>query len=108
MRGKFVVVDGGEGAGKSTVVKRVVEHCQAHGRDIIATREPGGSPFAEKIRELILSPDAKAADAEVMFGLFWAARRSHLVETVFPALEEGTSVLCDRFDSSTWAYQIVG
>jgi dTMP kinase len=107
-RGKFIVVDGGEGAGTTSMSKWVVDYSRQFGHDLLWTREPGGAPYAEKIRELILSADGKHADAETMFGLFWAARRDHLVSTVVPALEKGTHVISDRFDSSTWAYQIVG
>jgi len=106
--GKFVVFDGGEGSGKTTVSKKAVQWLAAKGVRVLGTREPGGSPYAEKIRELILSPEAKETDAETMFALFWAARRDHLMRTVLPALDEGITVICDRFDSSTWAYQICG
>lgn len=100
--GKFIVIDGGEGTGTTTMSKYVAENKQ-----MLWTREPGGSPFAEDIRKLILSDVAKHADAETMFGLFWAARRDHLLQTVAPALMSGKGVVCDRFDSSTWAYQII-
>jgi dTMP kinase len=107
-KGKFVVFDGGEGSGKTTVSKQAVEWLTKRGVRAQWTREPGGSQYAEKIRELILSPEAKEADAETMFALFWAARRDHLARIVLPALRTGTNVICDRFDSSTWAYQIAG
>ncbi len=106
MRGTWLVLDGGEGAGKSTVCRRAKVILEGSGRYVISTREPGGSPFAEKIRTLILSNDAAHADAETLFGLFWSARRDHLVTTIKPAFENGALVLCDRFDSSTFAYQI--
>src|SRR3989344_315076 len=101
-RARFIVIDGGEGTGTTTMSKYAAE-----AKQMLWTREPGGSPFAEEIRELILSDGARHADAETMFGLFWAARRDHLVSTVAPAIKAGKSVVCDRFDSSTWAYQIV-
>ncbi len=103
-KGTFIVLDGGEGAGKTTVAKAVVEQL---GWNAIYTREPGGSQYAEKIRELILSDEAKHSDAETQFALFWAARRDHLKHTVIPALNDGKIVITDRFDSSSYAYQVV-
>lgn len=103
-KGKFIVIDGGDGSGTTTVSKEIVKQ---FGWGAIYTREPGGSPYAEKIRELILSDDAKMTDAETQFALFWAARRDHIKKVVIPALNEGKVVICDRFDSSTYAYQIV-
>ena len=103
-RGLFVVIEGGDGAGSTSVAKKVVETL---GWSAIYTREPGGSPYAEKIRELVLSDAAKHSDAETQFALFWAARRDHVAKTIAPALEGGKIVVCDRFDSSTYAYQIV-
>jgi len=103
-KGKFIVLDGGDGAGKTTVAKAVVDKL---GWGAIYTREPGGSVYAEKIREIILSDDAKHSDAETQFALFWAARRDHLKHTVIPALNDGKIVVTDRFDSSSYAYQVV-
>jgi len=104
-KGKFIVIDSGEGAGKTTQIKRVKEF---FGDKVFLTREPGGSPYAEEIRNLILkSPNASQADAKTLFALFWAARADHLKNTIIPALEEGKIVICDRFDSSTFAYQII-
>lgn len=104
--GTFIVIDGGEGTGTTTMSKGAVAALEQEGKRALWTREPGGSPYAEKIRELILSDDAKHADAETMFGLFWAARRDHMQQTVIPALKRGEVVISDRFDSSSWAYQI--
>lgn len=102
--GKFFVLDGGEGSGKSTQLKKIREH---FGERVLVTREPGGSPYAEEIRSLILnSPHAKQAHAKTHFALFWAARADHLKNTILPALAHGQCVVCDRFDSSTYAYQI--
>ena len=104
-KGKFIVVDSGEGAGKTTQIKRAKD---LYGDRAIFTREPGGSPYAEEIRNLILnSGNAGQADAKTMFALFWAARADHLKNTILPALKKGKIVICDRFDSSTFAYQIV-
>jgi len=108
MKGRLLIFEGGEGSGKSYMAKMAVEKLNVQGIKTLWTREPGGSVFAEKIRKLILSDHAMHADAETMFGLFWAARRDHIVHKIKPALEEGTHVLCERFDSSTWAYQIRG
>lgn len=106
-RGKFIVFEGGEGSGKSSISKWLVERLASEGHMVRWTREPGGSPFAEKIRTLILSDDARHADAETLFALFLAARRDHLKQTIIPHLEVGASVISDRFMSSTWAYQLV-
>lgn len=104
-KGLFIVVDSGEGAGKTSQLKKLQGLL---GDSLVLTREPGGSPYAEEIRNLILkSPNAGQADAKTMFGLFWAARADHLKNTVSPALEAGKTVVSDRFDSSTFAYQIV-
>lgn len=106
-RGKFIVVDGGEGSGKSKLMKSLPE-IFPEGK-FLATREPGGSPFAEEIRTLMLaSGGSAAASAESQFGLIWAARHDHLTKTIIPALEQGINVISDRFDSSTYAYQIFG
>jgi len=104
-KGKFIVVDSGEGAGKTSQIKRAKEF---FGDKVVLTREPGGSLYAEEIRNVILkSPNAGQADAKTLFALFWAARADHLKNTIIPALKEGKIVICDRFDSSTFAYQIV-
>lgn len=105
-KGKFIVIEGGEGAGKSTMIKAVKD---VFGDKFVFTREPGGSPFAEEIRHLMRThPLSGEADANTQFGLIWASRASHLKDTVRPALLSGKNVLTDRFDSSTWAYQIYG
>jgi dTMP kinase len=104
-KGKFIVLDSGEGAGKTLQLKRAEEF---FGDKILVTREPGGSKYAEQIRELILhSIYASQADAKTLFALFWAARADHLDKTIRPALLAGKTVLTDRFDSSTYAYQII-
>lgn len=109
MTGMFIVFEGGEGSGKSGKSKFVVENLVSEGIDALWTREPGGSPYAEIIRAVILDQShGKHADAETLFGLFWAARRDHLLKTVIPAIERGAIVISDRFDGSTYAYQIVG
>lgn len=99
------MVDSGEGAGKTLQLNKAKEF---FGDSVVLTREPGGSPYAEEIRNLILkSPNAGQANAKTLFALFWAARADHLKNTVLPALEAGKIVITDRFDSSTFAYQII-
>lgn len=104
-RGKFISLEGGEGAGKSTQVKALAEALAARGLDIAVTREPGGSEGAERIRELLLngSDDRWSAEAEAL--LFAAARADHVTKTIRPALEAGRWVLADRFIDSSLAYQ---
>lgn len=102
-KGKFIVLEGGEGAGKTTQIKLLKER---YGDDIVVTREPGGTPYAEKIRDLIRSDISADADAKTMLCLFWAARAENMDKIIIPALKAGKLVVADRFDSSTWAYQI--
>jgi dTMP kinase len=97
----FIVIDGGEGAGKSTLILRLKQY---FGQRVITTREPGGSPKAEEIRSYIFAhPELSPRE---VFDEFWAARKDHVIETIKPSLEKGLMVICDRFDSSTFAYQI--
>jgi len=104
-RGRFITLEGGEGAGKSTQARLLAEALRARGCETIVTREPGGSPRAEKIREAILSglvaPLGPVAEAM----MFAAARIDHLDHTIRPALARGAWVVCDRFSDSTRAYQ---
>lgn len=103
-KGKFIVIEGCEGAGKSKQSKLLTDALNAHGIDAVATREPGGAPLAEELRRIILSPEyAPSALAELY--LYSAARRDHLDSVVFPALDAGKVVVCDRFMYSTLAYQ---
>jgi len=101
MKTQFIVLDGGEGAGKTSLIKKLKLH---FGDKIVTTREPGGSPKAEKIREYIFAHPELTARQQ--FDKFWEAREVHIKETILPALETGKMVICDRFDSSTYAYQI--
>lgn len=103
-RGKFIVIDGGEGAGKTEVLKWFTK--TSLGKKSLITHEPGGTRFADKIRELALSKEAALAGAETQFGLMWAARADHLQHKILPALKNGKNIICDRFDSATYAYQI--
>lgn len=108
-KGLFIVLEGGEGVGKSTQIARLKDYLPAEfpDREFIFTREPGGSPFAEKIRELIVGDGAKHANGRTMIGLFMASRADHIEHTVGPALEEGKVVICDRYLASSYAYQVV-
>jgi len=102
---RFVTVEGGEGAGKTTVLKALVVALQAAGDEVVLTREPGGTPLAEQIRELLLSPAHEAPVAEAELLLMFAARAQHVAYTIMPALERGAWVLSDRFTDSSYAYQ---
>jgi dTMP kinase len=107
-RGRFITFEGGEGAGKSTQLKRLAETLRERGREVVTTREPGGSPGAEQIRALLVSGEPDRWDGMTEALLHFAARRDHLRATVWPALDAGKWVLCDRFADSTLAYQGYG
>ena len=101
----FITFEGPDGSGKSTVIKAVYERLINDGYSVILTREPGGTPIAEKIREVILDNSNTALDARTEALLYAASRRQHLVEKIWPAIKEGKIVLCDRFLDSSLAYQ---
>lgn len=102
MRGKFITLEGIDGAGKSTHLARLVELLGERGKTVVQTREPGGTPLGEKLRELLLSePMHLETEALLMF----AARREHLAQVIVPALERGDWVVCDRFTDASFAYQ---
>lgn len=101
----FITFEGPDGSGKSTIIKKVYERLVNDGFDIVLTREPGGTPIAEKIRDIILDNSNIALDARTEALLYAASRRQHLVEKIRPALKEGKIVLCDRFLDSSLAYQ---
>lgn len=103
--GLFVTFEGGEGAGKSTLVAGLATRLRDAGREVVVTREPGGSPLAERLRALLLAGAFKSAGAEVEAVVFAAARSDHLSKVVGPALDRGAVVLCDRFLDSTRVYQ---
>ena len=105
MTGLFITLEGPEGAGKSTNREYLSARLREAGIDVVLTREPGGTPLAERIRELLLTPseDAMCADTELL--LVFAARAQHLAEVIRPALARGAVVLCDRFTDATYAYQ---
>ncbi|WP_194787750.1 dTMP kinase [Pseudomonas sp. UFMG81] len=105
MSGLFITLEGPEGAGKSTNREYLAARLREHGIDVVMTREPGGTPLAERIRELLLAPsdEVMAVDTELL--LMFAARAQHLAEVIRPALARGAVVLCDRFTDATYAYQ---
>jgi len=107
-RGKFITFEGGEGAGKSTQVKRLAEALRAEGHSVVTTREPGGAPGAEDIRKLLVEGEPGRWDPLTEAILHFAARREHLARTVLPALDRGDWVISDRFADSTMAYQAYG
>jgi dTMP kinase len=104
-QGVFITFEGGEGSGKSTQSNLLAERLRGDGLDVIVTREPGGSPLAEQIRNVLLAPRQNAPGALTEALLFNAARADHLDVTVRPALASGRWVICDRFSDSTRAYQ---
>jgi len=103
--GRFITFEGIDGAGKSTHVAHCIDWLRARGRDVLATREPGGTELAEALRELVLH---RPMSLETELMLVFAARRDHLERQIVPALECGRWVVCDRFTDSTWAYQGAG
>ena len=105
MSGRFITLEGIDGAGKSTHLEALAARLGAGGQEVVTTREPGGSPLAERVRELVLH-DAMDALTESL--LVFAARRDHLVALIEPALARGATVLCDRFTDATFAYQGAG
>lgn len=105
MTGFFLTVEGIDGSGKSTQARTLAARLRDEGRDVVLTREPGGAPGAEEIRNLVLTGDAKRWSPTTEMLLFFAARRDHVERTIQPALDRGAVVICDRFTDSTRAYQ---
>ena len=106
MRGIFITIEWPDGSGKTTALQQVVPRLQQEmNRKVVATREPGGSPIAEKIRSLILDPSHTDMDSRTEALLYAASRRQHLIEKVLPVLESGDVIFCDRFVDSSIAYQ---
>ena len=101
----LVTLEGGEGAGKSTVLRALRDALVASGADVVCTREPGGTPLAERIRALLLDPEHEPASPQAELLLMFASRAQHVRETILPALKRGAWVLCDRFTDSSYAYQ---
>ncbi len=105
MKSLFVTFEGGEGAGKTTLIDRLEKHLKGEGFDVVRTREPGGSVLSETIRKWVLEHNSiKIAPMSELL-LFLAARAQHIAELISPALQQGKIVLCDRFNDSTVAYQ---
>ena len=107
-RGQFITFEGGEGAGKSTQVRRLAQRLAERGREVASTREPGGSPGAEAIRNLLVTGEVERWSPVTETLLMYAARRDHIERVIQPALARGATVLCDRFLDSTRAYQGAG
>lgn len=105
MRGKFISLEGGEGSGKTTAIRFIQEWLDVSGIPYLMTREPGGTPLAEEIRQLILTPRDEAVNNVTELLLVFAARAQHLSEKIQPALEKGTWVISDRFLDSSYVYQ---
>ncbi|AKE52015.1 dTMP kinase [Kangiella geojedonensis] len=108
LKGRFITVEGTEGVGKSTNMAFVKQWLEAKGHDVIHTREPGGTPFAEEIRELLLSKRDETVNGQTELLLMFAARCQHVYQKIQPALAQGTWVLCDRFTDASYAYQGAG
>lgn len=105
MRGKFITIEGQDGAGKSTNLDHLADLIREQGIDLVITREPGGTPFGERVRTLVLgSTDQDFGEMAELLMIF-AARAQHIEEVILPALNQGSWVLCDRFTDATYAYQ---
>ncbi|MGH1441813.1 MAG: dTMP kinase, partial [Cellvibrionaceae bacterium] len=103
--GQFITIEGSEGVGKSTNISFIKDYLEQKGIDLLITREPGGTPLAEQIRELLLAKRDESVDETAELLLMFAARAQHLNTVILPAIAEGKWVLCDRFTDSTYAYQ---
>lgn len=106
-QGRFISFEGTEGVGKTTAIEQLCVRLQANGVDYLRTREPGGSPFAERLRDILLDPATDINDDTELLLLF-AARCDHVQQVILPALQRGSWVICDRFTDSTLAYQGFG
>jgi len=105
MKGTFITIEGGEGAGKSTMMARIAGWLERNGRRVVQTREPGGTALAERIREILLDTRNRELSGLAELLLMFASRAQHLEQLIRPALGRGDTVLCDRFTDATWAYQ---
>ena len=105
LAGRFITVEGVEGVGKTTNIEFISQWLEEKGISYIHTREPGGTPLAEELRELLLTPREEPVDSAAELLMMFAARAQHIAEVIKPALAKGTWVLCDRFTDATYAYQ---
>ncbi len=105
MKGKFITIEGGEGAGKSTMIDRLCGWLEFHDHRVVRTREPGGTTLAEKIRAILLDDSNGELSSQSELLLVFASRAQHLEQLIRPALARGDTVLCDRFTDASWAYQ---
>jgi dTMP kinase len=108
VRGRFITFEGAEGVGKTTQIARAAAHLRGRGIEPLVTREPGGTPLAEKLRALVLEPVHGPVDATTELLIMFAARASHVADVIRPAIASGRCVLCDRFTDATEAYQGAG
>lgn len=107
-RGLFITIEGTEGAGKSSIVRVLRERIFCKRNDFLFTREPGSTEIAEEIRRIVLTPFSEKMHKDTEILLYFAARAQHLHAKIYPALEQGINVICDRFTDSTYAYQSAG
>ena len=108
MQGKFITIEGTEGVGKTTNIEFIQHWLNRRGVEFVSTREPGGTPLAEQVRELLLTPRKEKVGDSTELLLMFAGRAQHLDRVILPALDSGTSVLCDRFTDASYAYQVFG
>jgi len=108
MRGKFITLEGLEGSGKSTQIAVLEQHLKERGIPVVVTREPGGTPLAERLREIVLNPGQERISPVSELLIMFAARAVHLDNLIRPQLEQGTWILCDRFTDASFAYQGAG
>lgn len=108
MLGKFITFEGIEGSGKTTQLETTVEYLQHAGKQVVCTREPGGTPLSEEIRSILLNNDLPSMHCDTELMLMFAARIEHIKQLILPALSQGKWVVCDRFYDATYAYQGYG
>ncbi len=103
--GKFITIEGGEGAGKSTNISFIKKNLEQYGFEVVLTREPGGTPLSERLRKMLLDKNETKMSSDTELLLMFAARSQHLTEVILPAIQQGKWVVCDRFTDATYAYQ---
>ena len=103
--GKFITIEGGEGAGKSTNISFIKDYLEQQKLEVVFTREPGGTPLSERLRDILLDKNETEMSSDTELLLMFAARAQHLDEVILPAINEGKWVVCDRFTDATYAYQ---